>query len=402
MSSRALRAREALHVLRDTGARGFAQRVSRTAYRRLGAAELDFPLDLDDIADSRLLDLAVPARRPERGTPLSIGWVCTPPGPGSGGHTTMFRMVEAAEASGHACVLYLYDRFRGEAARHEQIIRQYWPRVQAEIRTVSDGFAPLDAYVATAWETAHILATRGGRIPTRRMYFIQDFEPYFYAHGSEYVLAEDTYRFGYHPIAVGRTCGRVLKERYGIVAPVAEYGCDTSVYRLTNAGERSGVVFYCKRDVPRRGFMLGLLALREFHRRHPDQEIHLFGDPTATAPFPVTNHGRLTTAELAELYNQVRAGIAISFTFLSLVPAEMSACGAIPIQSGGDFVAADLEGGYARWVEPTAAALADALSDAVTATSPTPAELAATASTAGWAAAQAATVRAIEDAVYGV
>src|SRR5689334_10120771 len=40
-----------------------------------------------------------PAAAP--GQPLTVGWVCTPPSAGSGGHTTMFRMVAALEAHGH-------------------------------------------------------------------------------------------------------------------------------------------------------------------------------------------------------------------------------------------------------------------------------------------------------------
>ncbi len=147
----------------------------------------------------------------------------------------MFRMIEAVEAAGHTCVLYLYDRFAGEMSRHEQVIRQYWPRVRAEIRSVAEGLAPLDAYVATAWQTAHVLAVRG-HVPTRRLYLVQDFEPFFYPQGSEYALAEDSYRFGFQHLAIGNMCAHLLKEKFNVDAPVAAYGCDTSVYNLTNPG----------------------------------------------------------------------------------------------------------------------------------------------------------------------
>src|ERR1700752_4680293 len=113
MSVAIYRAREAWPILRDGGPRQMAQRISRVAYQRLGASGLEFPLDLENVADSHGLSLKVPARRPPRGAPMSVGWICTPPSPGSGGHTTMFRMIEAVEAAGHTCVLYLYDRFGG-------------------------------------------------------------------------------------------------------------------------------------------------------------------------------------------------------------------------------------------------------------------------------------------------
>ena len=47
-----------------------------------------------------------------------------------------------------------------------------------------------------------------------RFYLVQDFEPSFYAAGSEALMAEATYRFGFHgvtagPLAVGDAAARV-------------------------------------------------------------------------------------------------------------------------------------------------------------------------------------------------
>ncbi len=392
--------REAWRLLQRDGTRGLAQRMARVAYRKLGAAELDFPLDLDDVADSRGLRLAVPAERPARGTPLTVGWLCTPPAPGSGGHTTFFRMVEAVEAAGHTCVLYLHDRFGGELRRHEQVIRAGWPGMRAEVRSVADGLAPLDAYVASAWPTAHVLAARAD-LPTRRLYFIQDFEPFFYPQGSEYTLAEDTYRFGFRAITVGTMLADLLGDLFAVRAAVADFGCDTDVYRLSNVdGERKGVVFYAKRDVARRGFVLGVLALREFHRRHPDYDIHLFGDATARVPFPAVNHGTLRPAQLADLYNRCAAGIAISFTNVSLVPEEMLACGAVPVVVDSRYARAGLDSPYVRWTHPTPSALADALDEAVAKKAST-VDIAGSVRARSWESAQQVTVRTIEDEVYG-
>lgn len=400
MAMRSSRPVEAWRVLRRHGTRGLAQRVARVAYGRLGASSLDFPLEPADVADSRGLRLAVPARRPVRGTPLTVGWVCTPPGPGSGGHTTMFRMVEAVEAAGHTCVLYLYDVYQGELSRHGRVIRQHWPNLRAEVRSVTDGLVPLDAYVASAWPTAHVLAARAD-LPTRRLYFIQDFEPLFYPLGTEYVLAEDTYRFGFRAITVGRMIAGILRDRFGVVAAVAEFGCDTSVYRLTNPRARRGVVFYARPEVPRRGFALGMLALREFHRRHPDFQIHLFGDGSAQVPFPATNHGSLTPTALCALYNECAAGIAISFTNVSLVPDEMLACGAVPVACDSDHARVSLDNPHVRWTAPTPLGLADALTGIVRGGGPAPEEVAASVRTTPWGEAQRVTLATIEDEVYG-
>lgn len=396
----ASRRREAIRVLRSTGPRGLAQRAVRAAYDRLGASELNAKLDLDLITDSRRLNLPVPARRPARGTPLTVGWICTPPAAGSGGHTTMFRMVEGMEAAGHKCVLYTHDVYGGELARHEQVIRDNWPGMKAEVRSVSDGLGPLDAYVASGWETAHVLASQTA-LATRRLYFIQDFEPLFYPAGSHYVLAEDTYRFGFRSIVVGPMLADLLRDKFGIEAAIAEFGCDTSVYRLTNPEPRNGVVFYAKRDYARRGFIVGALALREFHRRHPDQEIHLFGDSTASVPFPHTNHGTLRPAQLSELYNRCAAGIAMSFTNLSLVPDEMLACGVVPVVGENDYAKASMDNPYVRWVPPTGSGIADALSDIVSGGGPAPEQVAANIRQTPWEVAKRVTRETIEDEVYG-
>ena len=394
------RARETLRVLRTAGPRGLAQRLSRVAYRRLGAAELDFPIDLDDVADSHDLSLTVPQRRPARGTPLTVGWVCTPPAPGSGGHTTMFRMIEAVEAAGHTCVIYLYDMFGGEHERHADVIRQFWPAVRAEVRPVADGLPPHDAYVATAWPTAHVLAARAD-LPTRRLYFVQDFEPLFYPQGAEYVLAEDSYRFGFRTVTVGSMLADLLAERFGVTARVAQFGCDTDTYRVTNPKARGGVIFYTKRDVARRGYALGVLALRDFHRRRPEAPIHLFGDPTVQVPFPAVNHGSVTPARLSELYNDCAAGIALSFTNVSLVPDELLACGVVPVVGDNPYARGGLDNPHVRWTEQTPRAIADALTAVVDGERAVPEEVSASVRSRPWRDAQRATLETIEDEVYG-
>ncbi len=396
----ASRRRETVRLLRTAGLRGIAKRAVRKAYHKLGAKDLEALLDLDRIADSRGLTLAEPQQRPARGTPLTVGWICTPPAGGSGGHTTMFRMVEGMEAAGHRCVLYLHDVYHGELERHVRVLRAHWPAMKADVRTVSSGLAPLDAYVASGWETAHVLASFPD-VPTRRLYFIQDYEPLFYPAGSHAVLAEDTYRLGFRSITVGPMLADLLRDRFGIEAAVAEFGCDTSVYRLTNPDRRRGVVFYAKRDYARRGFILGVLALREFHRRHPDQPIHVFGDADATFPFPVTNHGTMRPAALAALYNKVAGGIAMSFTNLSLVPDEMLACGVVPVVGESEYAKASMDNPYVRWVSPTASGIADALSAVVAGAGPSPSEVAANIRQTPWDEAKRVTRETIEDEVYG-
>ena len=79
---------------------------------------------------------------------------------------------------------------------------------------------------------------------------------------------------------------------------------------------------------------LACVALMLFHRLHPDQEIHVYGAAPRGLDIPVTFHGRLTTAELNDLYGRTIAGLAMSFTNITLVAEEMLAAGSIPGRDG--------------------------------------------------------------------
>ena len=393
---------KATGIIRAEGPRVFAQRLARLAYNQLGAASLGDPLLDGDVADSSTLDLALPDRRPPRGERLTIGWVMTPPSGGSGGHTTLFRMVRAAEEAGHRCVLFLYDRYGGDVRAQERVIREWWPELRAEVRDATAGISGVDACIASSWESAHVLARRG-ESPMRRLYFIQDYEPYFYARGAMYALAEDSYRFGFRCIALGEMVAELLRSEVGVDPDVTEFGCDTSVYRLLPGRERTGVVFFARPDFPRRGYWLARLALQRFHEMHPDVEIHFYGSKVDGLPFATTQHGRLTTSALNELYNSCIAGLVLSFTNISLVPEEMLAAGTIPVMNDSAHSRMVLDNEHAVWATATPGQLAAALSAVVTrADIDTGAKAASeTVRGFGWTRAQADIVRILEDEVYG-
>lgn len=392
-------ARRGVELWRGAGPRRIAQRLARTAYRRLDAEALEFPLDLASVADSRGLALAVPIERPARGRPLHVGFLSTPPGMFSGGHTTMFRMVAALENAGHRCTLYLYDRYGGDASEHETVIRRGWPWIKAGVRDVADGFGAADGCVATSWATAHVLARRG-TAPMRRLYLVQDFEPFFYPRGSAYALAEDTYRFGFRCLAVGHMVADLLRERAGVTADVLEFGCDSDVYRLTNRSPRGEVVFYTKPHTPRRGFMLGAVALQQVHARRPGVRIHAVGDSGADLPFPATNHGVCSPQALAELYNRMAVGVAMSFTNVSLLAEELLACGTVPVINDSPYARADVVSDQVRWAAVTPSGIADQVLAALDAP-PDPARVAASARREAWRPGQEAFLRTVENEIYG-
>jgi glycosyltransferase involved in cell wall biosynthesis len=402
MTSLRAATRKASRILRTSGIRGLVQRAARVLYHRVGASGIDEPLLDDDIADSTTLDLPVPETRPTRGSALRIGWVMVPPSGGSGGHTTLFRMIAAFEDAGHTCVIFLYDRYGGDIREQEAVIRRWWPNIRAEVRSAAAGIDGVDACVASGWESAHVIARRATD-PMRRLYFIQDYEPFFYPHGPRYAFAEDSYRFGFRCIALGEMVAGLLHDELDVDADVAEFGCDTSSYHLLGDRARSGVVFFARPEYARRGYWLGRVALQRFHERYPDVPVHIYGDDVRDLGFPAVHHGKLTPAALNELYNSVVAGLCLSFTNVSLVPEEMLAAGVVPVVNDSAYSRAVLGNEHLVWSSPTPDSLATALGAALTTSDSAGRARAVAASVThrGWARAQGDVLRIVEDEVYG-
>ena len=385
------------------GPRGVGQRLAWRAYSSTGAADLFFQLGSDDILTDVPETLPEPATRPAAGSPLTVGWVSTAPAPGSGGHTTLFRMVAALEARGHRCILYFYDRHGLDVAELTATVRRHWPQLRAEVRDVRDGIAGVDAIVASGWESTHLIV-KYSRQPTRRLYFMQDYEPYFYGHGAEHEFAAMSYRLPFRRIALGEMLDGMVRRETGLESDVVPFGCDSAVYSPPSPQPaRSGIVFYCRPDYPRRGYQLAAVALRLFHRMHPEQEIHVYGARPRDVDFAFTFHGRLSTSELNDLYGRTIAGLAMSFTNITLVAEEMLAAGNIPVVNDMDLARVVLPNPHVRWAAPTAGALAAALGETVSAADIDARATAAAASVVGrsWEPTKDAVVRIIEEEVYG-
>jgi hypothetical protein len=351
---------KATRVAKAEGPALVAARGLRRLAGRLSPLEHPFPLFLDDVVtDLKSLPGPMPGRRLNADQPLTINWVMSPPSPGSGGHTTMLRIVEFLEAQGHECRLYLYDRYLGDHLEHEKVIRGYWPGLRSGVFDARQGMAPADAVFASGWATAHLVANSSA--PGRRFYLVQDFEPSFHPVSSEQVLAELTYRFGFHGITAGRWLAQRLSAEYGMVCDWFDFGCDCEIYRVTNHEQRTGVVFYAKPDVPRRAYILGTLALRAFAERHPEIDIHLYGNESVRLPFRVIDHGRLTPAELNTLYNRCAAGLSLSLTNVSLVPWEMLASGCVPVVNEAEHNRLVLRDAPVEYAALAPQAVADAL-----------------------------------------
>lgn len=331
-------------VLRDEGPGEFAIRTARKVTSKVRKHRMTMLVSLEDAAavdwTEPLEDRPVPISVQEG--PVDIAWIMSPPGDGSGGHQNLFRFIRFAEEAGHRCTVYFYSA-RGGAisiADTRAMVRASSGYADVEAQFVQ--YDPVtgihdsaQAVFATGWETAYPVYRDRSR--ARRFYFVQDFEPSFYPLGSEAVLAENTYRFGFHGITAGGWLAHKLASEYGMRTDHFDFAVDKTHYSVTNDERRSEVFFYARPVTARRGFELGVLALAEFARMRPEVTINLAGWDVSNwdLPFSYRNEAVLDVTELNALYNRCAAGLVMSLSNMSLLPLELMSSGVAPVVNDG-------------------------------------------------------------------
>jgi glycosyltransferase involved in cell wall biosynthesis len=328
--------------------------------------KIHFLAKYDDIqqADwSKKKDRKAPDSRP----PYKINWVISPPDKGlGGGHQNIFRFVDYLERQGHDCRIYLYSAQYFQPAKEAQAVyRKTYPNSHVEFELLDGAMRKADAHFATGWETAYPVFNDPST--AKRFYFVQDYEPYFYPIGSEYVLAENTYRMGMYGITAGGWLSAKLNRDYGMEADCYPFGTDTNIYRYENTSKRKEVFFYARPVTSRRGFELGVMALQKFHEKMPDYTINLAGWDVSEyeIPFPYNNLKSLDISQLSDLYNKCAAALVISLTNMSLLPLELLSCGVVPVVNKGDNNQMVSDNPYIKYSDASPAALSDAMVEIV-------------------------------------
>lgn len=277
------------------------------------------------------LESPAPVRAKVSGS-LKIGWIVPGLIIGGGGHRNILRAAYHLECFGHDVRLYFSDTNMSEVELRRTVREHFYP-FEGPVRRFSGRVDDEDVLMATHWSTV-ALAESVRSLVGEIMYFVQDFEPAFYPMGSEYILAENTYRKNLYAITSGPWCAHMLKRDYAMEADSFRFPVDGEIYNPGAAGgepRAKRILFFAKPEMARRCFLIGTMALREFHRIKPDYEILFFGSGSAkqhVQDYPVTYLDVVPTLnDLAKLYATSAAGLVFSTTNPSLVPYEMMACG---------------------------------------------------------------------------
>jgi len=294
----------------------------------------------------------------------TINWVIPDFGIGSGGHLNIFRVIKNLEELGFECRINIDgpSHFaKGEEAR--ACIREHFFPIEATVSIGRDGLLPAAATFATSWTTAYTVRDYLGA--GKRYYFVQDFEPFFYAQGSDYSFAEETYNFGFKGITAGGWLAKKLSNEYQMETVPFNFSFDRHLYKPypRRETEVQRVFYYARPVTPRRAFELGLLTLAKIHENNPKVEFILAGWDTSAyhIPFPHLNAGVLPLNELPDLYSQCDIALVLSLTNASLLPLEVMACGCAVVSNMGENIEWLLNKDIARFSKSTPDALGDSI-----------------------------------------
>lgn len=309
------------------------------------------------------------------GPRVRVHWLVPYPIPGSGGHRTILDHVRHLASRGYESVLYVQPADPHEPGSRPQSARELEERLStlffptgARVVAGWDRLEPSDVLFATAWDTAFVAR---GTLSTRcRAYFVQDFEAWFCPMGDGYLNAEQTYRFGFECITIGRWLTHLITTRYGGSANYIDFTVDEATYHPA-AEPRTGslaVAFLHQPEKPRRCPLIGTTALAQLKQLCPEVTIYLYGSTASTAHlgFPHINLGLLSPKGCADLYRRVHVGLCLSSSNPSRIPFEMMAAGCAVVDFDRENNGCDYEPGSISLVEPSPEALAHAMAALLT------------------------------------
>ena len=307
---------------------------------------------------------------------LNIHWVIPNFTPGLGGHTTIFRAIDYLERCGHQCTIWVHSELKGDKRNrpsrlHKRIIDQFFIRLKTDqVFLLGNDQTDLDLVsgdIVIATDRMSTYPVLGMKNFVERFYFVQDYEPYFFARGTATFLTEEAYRakHGFHCICASPWLKQRM-EQHGNQAMSFPLAVDHQIYKVNPSihRERNKIAFYVRRSTPRRLYELGVLALRRLFDLGEAFEIITFGEkdlPDLGIPAKTTHAGILDAESLAALYQEATAGLVLSGTNYSLVPNEMMACGLPVVDIDAEQTRLSYQEGSAVLAEATPDGLAEAL-----------------------------------------
>ena len=315
--------------------------------------------------------IATASRDRAAGASLTVNWISRAPiAQTGGGYQVLFRIARSLAESGHRVRMYIEPNDHLAGLSRSQIaafVEEHFGPAPFEILVGHEEIGPADATIATNWPTAYTVASHDASL--FRFYLIQDFEPDFYERADpRWEQAAQTYALPLRHVCMGHTLAEKISRYTGKPAEALEFGLNPAFTVKTDPANRRKpirVLFFARPGVRRRGFELGIEALRLVKERRPDVEILCFG----AAPGELGRHGIelrdlgvLDPLSLADAMNDSHILLSFSLTNISHVPFEAMACGCAVVEAAGPWLSGMVESeSNCLLAEPDAEAVADAV-----------------------------------------
>ncbi|MDY5577160.1 MAG: glycosyltransferase family 4 protein [Lachnospiraceae bacterium] len=326
--------RKVYRIFKNRGFAGVMQKLDEVSVTKTDVIGFyDYIMDVEEIPfQKEEYELA-------KNGPIILNWVIPEMGVGSGGHINIFRFVNLLQKMGIKNRIYIFKGNNLDTnEKLRAFLKEHYDIINDDIEVYSDVSYMKFAHgtFATSWNTAYYVRKFNNTIS--KFYFVQDFEPYFFALGSEYMFAENTYRFGFRGITAGDWLKDKLRDEYGMKTSSFGFSYDRDLYiKKEKRDNVKRLFFYARPVTARRAFELGLLTLNEITKRKPEVEVVFAGWDVSNyeIPFKHLNAGSVRLDQLADLYAQCDMCLVLSNTNLSLLPLEVMASNSVAVCTKG-------------------------------------------------------------------
>lgn len=252
----------------------------------------------------------------------------------NGGQTSILRL--GTELSKLGCqVSYIVYKPQNKAYM-EECARCNLSSYQGELYTNKYlGKLKSDIVIASSWDTVSFVKKMKGY----KMYFLQDYEPYFYSFGELFLMAKKTYEQGLHMVSLGPWNKEMVEKNCKVISPVdyidfpyekQEYPSCRRDYGSYSRKKDIVLAVYLKyygKRLPCISQYLLKQVKEELKKDGINLKIKYFGEDKSFHTDAGENLGMLSKKELLVLYKKADFGMVASMSNISLVPYEMLATG---------------------------------------------------------------------------
>ncbi len=238
-----------------------------------------------------------------------------------GGIYTIFRFIEKMSIEGVTNRIIIYDKPSFDLSKLQAQIEENFPNLKNYEFIIFDHanqdvneLPECDIAICSFWVSAYILLKFNKT--KRKYYFIQDYEPLFYAGGSTYALAESTYRFGFRAIVNTPGLLAAVNQRHGMEGISFIPAVDRKIYYPDpkKDNKRVRIFFYARPNNPRNAFNLGIDIIKQLIDKYGDKiEVITAGATWNESIYgldkKITNLGLIKSLEeVGELYRHCDIG----------------------------------------------------------------------------------------------